>query len=122
MLWSDQIVVRVPCCARAKPSLRRRPVVSLETIERLEGMEGELKVRLETLSKIKAALEKAGVEFVPENGSGPGVRLAKRGKQGKSLWRIFGRESRLKLFLVGGFYVPEFRRKANRKTQNQICW
>ena len=31
-----------------------------------------------TLAKIKACLEKAGVEFIPENGGGPGVRLTKR--------------------------------------------
>jgi transcriptional regulator with XRE-family HTH domain len=30
------------------------------------------------LSAIRAALEAAGVEFIPENGNGPGVRLAKR--------------------------------------------
>jgi hypothetical protein len=27
---------------------------------------------------MQAALEKAGVEFIAENGGGPGVRLAKR--------------------------------------------
>ena len=31
-----------------------------------------------TIQKIQTALEKAGVEFIPENGGGPGVRLAKR--------------------------------------------
>ena len=55
--------------------------VSLETIKRVEAMEGELKIRLDTLTKIKAALEKAGVEFIPENGGGAGVRLAKRAKK-----------------------------------------
>jgi hypothetical protein len=38
-------------------------------------MEGELKVRLDTLSKIKTALEKAGIIFIAENGGGAGVRL-----------------------------------------------
>jgi transcriptional regulator with XRE-family HTH domain len=32
----------------------------------------------ETLSNIKRVLEKAGVEFVDENGGGPGVRLRDR--------------------------------------------
>ena len=32
----------------------------------------------ETLAKLQATLEKAGVEFIPENGGGAGVRLAKR--------------------------------------------
>ncbi len=30
-----------------------------------------------TLSAIRTALESAGVEFIPENGGGPGVRLRK---------------------------------------------
>lgn len=30
-----------------------------------------------TLAAIRAALESAGVEFIAENGSGPGVRLRK---------------------------------------------
>lgn len=34
----------------------------------------------DTLKAFRAALEKAGVEFIPENGGGPGVRLAKRAK------------------------------------------
>ena len=33
-----------------------------------------------TLEAIRAALEAAGVEFIPENGSGAGVRLRKAGK------------------------------------------
>jgi DNA-binding XRE family transcriptional regulator len=36
---------------------------------------------LETLSKIRKALEAAGVEFIDENGGGPGVRLPKSAHQ-----------------------------------------
>lgn len=32
-----------------------------------------------TLAAIRAALESAGVEFIEENGGGPGVRLRKSG-------------------------------------------
>jgi transcriptional regulator with XRE-family HTH domain len=35
----------------------------------------------ETLSKIRKVLEAAGVEFIDENGGGPGVRLRKPGHQ-----------------------------------------
>jgi transcriptional regulator with XRE-family HTH domain len=35
----------------------------------------------ETLSKIRKVLEAAGVEFIDENGGGPGVRLRKTGHQ-----------------------------------------
>jgi transcriptional regulator with XRE-family HTH domain len=31
-----------------------------------------------TLEDVQAALEKAGVEFIPENGGGAGVRMKKR--------------------------------------------
>jgi hypothetical protein len=34
--------------------------------------------RSDTGDKIEAALEKAGIEFIDENGGGPGVRLRNR--------------------------------------------
>jgi hypothetical protein len=40
-------------------------------------MRGE-ELRPGTIASMQAALEKAGVEFIAENGGGPGVRLAKR--------------------------------------------
>jgi Helix-turn-helix. len=46
--------------------------VSPDTIARLERGE-ELKPR--TIAAVQSALEAAGVEFIPENGGGPGVRL-----------------------------------------------
>ncbi|MBM3655285.1 MAG: helix-turn-helix transcriptional regulator [Alphaproteobacteria bacterium] len=49
--------------------------VAPNTISRLEAGE-ELKPR--TLAAIRAALEKAGVEFIDENGGGTGVRLRKK--------------------------------------------
>ena len=67
----------------SQADLAKAASVSLETIKRLEAMHGELKVRLDTLTRIKVALERAGVEFIPENGGGAGVRLAKRGKRSK---------------------------------------
>lgn len=48
--------------------------VSHDTIVRMEAGQ-ELKPR--TLDAIRAALESAGVEFIPENGGGAGVRLRK---------------------------------------------
>lgn len=38
--------------------------------------------RPETSAKLRAALEKAGVEFIAENGGGAGVRMKKRAKRG----------------------------------------
>jgi len=52
--------------------------ISEPTIARLESAEGQLGGRGETVEKIRSALEKSGIEFIDENGGGPGVRLRKR--------------------------------------------
>ena len=52
--------------------------ISIPTIKRLEAQDGPLGGRSETGSKIRMALEAAGVEFIDQNGGGPGVRLRKR--------------------------------------------
>lgn len=52
--------------------------VSVPTIKRLEAAEGWLGGRQATGSKIRGALERAGIDFIDENGGGPGVRLRKR--------------------------------------------
>jgi predicted transcriptional regulator len=83
MLSSDQIRGARAILRLSQADLAKAASVSLETIKRLEAMHGELKVRLDTLTRIKDALEKAGVEFIPENGGGAGVRLAKRAKRSK---------------------------------------
>ncbi|MGX5825986.1 helix-turn-helix domain-containing protein [Mesorhizobium sp. 43Arga] len=49
--------------------------VSPNTIARLERGEALFD---NTLLAVQGALENAGIEFIPENGGGPGVRLAKR--------------------------------------------
>ncbi|PWL19735.1 transcriptional regulator [Falsochrobactrum shanghaiense] len=55
--------------------LAREAGVSVDTISRLERGE-ELQPR--TIDAIRAALESAGVVFIPENGGGYGVRLRDR--------------------------------------------
>jgi predicted transcriptional regulator len=52
--------------------------VSIPTIKRLEARDGPLGGRDETGMKICSALESAGIQFIDENGGGPGVRLRKR--------------------------------------------
>ncbi|WP_205025767.1 helix-turn-helix domain-containing protein [Cereibacter azotoformans] len=49
--------------------------VSPDTVARFERGE---ELRASTVEAIRAALEAAGVEFIPENGGGPGVRLRKQ--------------------------------------------
>lgn len=48
--------------------------VSVDTVSRLERGEDLLP---RTVDSIRRSLEEAGVEFIPENGGGPGVRLRK---------------------------------------------
>ena len=53
--------------------------VSVNTIRNMEAAAAEtVKVRLDTLNKVREALETAGVIFIPENGGGAGVRLKDR--------------------------------------------
>lgn len=49
--------------------------VSLHTIRRAEPMDGPLRMIPANALVIRATLEAAGVEFIAENGGGPGVRL-----------------------------------------------
>ena len=51
--------------------------VSIPSIKRLEKGTGPMGVRLNTISALERALEAAGIEFIDENGGGPGVRMRK---------------------------------------------
>jgi hypothetical protein len=55
--------------------------VSLPTIKRLESKPGIMAAHLSTVVALRKALEAAGVEFIDENGGGPGVRLRKRSQK-----------------------------------------
>ena len=55
--------------------------VGVATIRRVEVIEGEIPVTLANEGAIRRAFETAGVEFIEENGGGPGVRLRKRQKK-----------------------------------------
>ena len=54
--------------------LAQQASVSPDTIARLER--GEL-LRESTIQKIQHVFEEAGIEFIPENGGGVGVRFKK---------------------------------------------
>jgi transcriptional regulator with XRE-family HTH domain len=56
--------------------------ISVPTIKRLEASDGPLGGRVGTGNMIRTALEAAGIEFIEENGGGPGVRLRKRTSSG----------------------------------------
>jgi transcriptional regulator with XRE-family HTH domain len=46
--------------------------VSTQTIKRLERGD---ELRRRTIAKIQGALEEAGIEFLPDNGGGVGIRI-----------------------------------------------
>jgi hypothetical protein len=57
--------------------LAKASTVGVATIRRVEVVEGEISATLPNEAALRAALENAGVEFIDENGGGPGVRLRK---------------------------------------------
>jgi hypothetical protein len=61
----------------------RRARVGRRTIERLEQSDGLPATRLLTIESVRRSFEEAGVEFIDENGGGPGVRLRKRSDKNK---------------------------------------
>jgi predicted transcriptional regulator len=61
----------------SQSELAERAELSLPTIKRVEAGKGPHVSDL-ARTKLRRALETAGVEFIEENGGGPGVRLRKR--------------------------------------------
>ncbi|MER8533342.1 helix-turn-helix domain-containing protein [Mesorhizobium sp. M1005] len=55
--------------------LAREAGVSTQTIVRFERGEA---LKQATVDRICHALKSAGIEFIPENGGGPGIRLARQ--------------------------------------------
>lgn len=57
--------------------VHKRTIAGIEAGEARESRDA-------TMTKLREAMEAAGVIFLDENGEGPGVRLAKRRKAGKA--------------------------------------
>ncbi len=58
--------------------LAREAALGLATIRRAEGAENETSMTIANDLAVRRAFESAGVEFIDENGGGPGVRMRKR--------------------------------------------
>jgi hypothetical protein len=58
--------------------LARESALGLTTIKRAELAEDKTSLTVANDLAVRRALEAAGVEFIAENGGGPGVRLKKR--------------------------------------------
>jgi hypothetical protein len=61
--------------------LAKASKVGVATIRRVEVIDGEISATSANEAALRHALETAGVEFIDENGGGPGVRLRKSGKE-----------------------------------------
>jgi hypothetical protein len=57
--------------------LARESAVGIATIKRAELAAGETSMTVANDLAVRRALEAAGVEFIDENGGGPGLRLRK---------------------------------------------
>lgn len=80
LLTSDQCRAARAIIKWSRKKLSKAAGVTERTITDFEreakGSDGDIRVpRKSTLLAIEASLDKAGVEFLPGNGSGPGVRL-----------------------------------------------
>jgi len=51
--------------------------VNLSTIQRAEKADGEVPMIPANEKAVRSTLEDAGIEFIPENGGGAGVRMRK---------------------------------------------
>ena len=61
--------------------LARQSAVGVTTIRRAELTESETSMTAANDQAVRRALETAGVDFIDENGGGPGVRLRRRQKK-----------------------------------------
>ena len=81
MVTTRQIKAARALLAWSQADLAGRSGISEPTVARLEAVDGELGGRGETMRKIRDAIEAGGVDFIDENGGGPGVRLRKSAKK-----------------------------------------
>ena len=63
--------------ALSQSNLAAAADVAVGLIVRIEAVDGMAMVRKPDLAAIRGALEDAGLQFIPENGGGAGVRLRK---------------------------------------------
>ena len=79
MIYPIQIRAARALIAMSQLELARASKVGLATIKRIEASGAELSGNVQTLVRIRRALEEAGVTFIDESDDiGVGVRLRKR--------------------------------------------
>ena len=74
-----QIAAALGLLRMAQSELAKAAKISVPTLGRMVASEGPAAGMANNVAAVRAALEAAGVEFIPENGGGAGVRLRKLG-------------------------------------------
>jgi predicted transcriptional regulator len=77
MLTCEQVRAARAILRLRAVDLAERAGVNLSTIQRTEKSDGPVPMMPANARAVQTALEAAGVEFIPENGGGAGVRLRK---------------------------------------------
>ena len=75
MLLSEQIKAARSLLGWDQAKLAIRASVGVATVKRIESRDGVVGGTMDTIVKIKSALEEAGIEFIGTPDEGPGVRL-----------------------------------------------
>lgn len=76
MTTPEQLRAARALLGMSQPQIAEAAGVSSMTVKRAEGS-GKPAASADAVAAIRAALEAAGVVFLPENGNGPGVALRK---------------------------------------------
>jgi transcriptional regulator with XRE-family HTH domain len=83
-LTSSQIRAARALLRWSAEDLARESALGLNTIKRAELAEDKTSLTVANDLAVRRALEAAGVEFIDENGGGPGARLRKRQRPKKT--------------------------------------
>jgi transcriptional regulator with XRE-family HTH domain len=76
MMTGNQLRAARALIGWSQAQVAEAAALSVPTIKRAEG-QAALSASADAIAAIRAALEAAGVVFLPENGNGPGVALRK---------------------------------------------
>ena len=79
MIEASQVRAARALIGWSQADLAEAAGVSVSLVDRFETGQPD-SIAAETVAKMRAALESAGVAFIPKNGGGAGVRLRKGGE------------------------------------------
>lgn len=75
LVTGRQIAAARSLLAIGQAELATSASISVPTLKRMEASEGRAAGMANNVRAVITALEAAGIEFIPANGGGPGVRL-----------------------------------------------